>query len=81
MVPDRGFMKKLKALDPNLGAHWDHAKERWVITERVDGLDEYVMVVQSPLLDDLGVELALRERRREEVRRERRGAHAALPRR
>lgn len=34
MTPDRGFVKQLKRLDPDLDVVWNRFKERWIIIER-----------------------------------------------
>ena len=33
--PDRGFVKKLKALDQRLSVRWDVHRERWTIYEKI----------------------------------------------
>ena len=48
MVPDKGFDKQLKKLDPELAVVWDWSKERWEIWQfPKDANPHHVMTIQT----------------------------------
>jgi hypothetical protein len=48
MVPDRGFTKQLKALDPELEVLWNWLTEKWAIWSFPKGREPYhVMTIES----------------------------------
>jgi hypothetical protein len=64
MVPDRGFTKQLKALDPELEVVWDWGRSRWEIW-RVprDGKDPFYMITvetENKEYRELGADVLLK---------------------